>query len=76
MSDEFQSGLEKIEDSYRIGIRAFAEWFAESWKISREEWERDYVEKAPSEEWFSGHNAGVEGVLMAADAFLDEQMNR
>lgn len=74
---DFQQALTDLEDSYRRGIRAFAEWFAKEWQITPEQWGREFAEPAPGgPEWFAGHNAGVEGALVAVDHFLDDYLSR
>lgn len=74
---EFQQAVTDLDDCYRRGVRAFAVWFAKEWQITPEQWRHDYAEEPPGgEEWFRGHNTGVEGALMAVDQFLDEYMPR
>ncbi len=70
---EFQSALNAIEDEYRRGIKAFAQWYSQEWRLTKEQWEREYADPLPGgPEWFKGYNAGIEAVLMACDQFLDE----
>jgi hypothetical protein len=71
---EFQQSVDDIEMAYRKGLRAFADWFAENWTITPDEWKRDFSDKCPSDDWIAGYNAGVEGVKIALDSFLDEAM--
>lgn len=74
---EFHEAVADLEDAYRRGIRSFAKWFVASWKITPEQWRHDFAGELPGgEEWFAGHNAGVEGALVAVDHFLDEYLNR
>lgn len=69
---EYQQALTDLEDNFKSGIRAFAEWFAKEWVTSPEQWRKAFEEPVPSDDWFRGHNTGVEGVLMALDTFFDE----
>ena len=74
---EFQQALTDLEDTLRRGIRAFAEWYVKEWQITPEQWQREYADPLPGgAEWFAGHNAGVEAVLIACDQFLDEYAPR
>lgn len=69
---EYGSAVEGLEVAYKAGLRAFAKWFATEWQLTREEWVKAYAEPPPSDEWFRGHNAGVEAVLMGCDHFLGD----
>jgi hypothetical protein len=71
--DEFRVLCDEAEDSLRQAVSAFAEWFAREWQITPAQWEHDYADPPPGgQEWFDGHNTGVEGALIAVDTFLDE----
>jgi hypothetical protein len=61
-----------VEEAVKNAVRGFAKWFAEEWPTTREQWEREYADLPPDGDWFDGHNAGVKGVLLAVDMFLDE----
>jgi hypothetical protein len=69
---EYQNAFSEIEDAHKRSIKAFASWFAKNWKITREEWVEAYAEAAPSDEWFNGHNAGVESIDVALDSFFGD----
>jgi hypothetical protein len=69
---EYLSHIADLEVAYKGGVRAFAAWFMEYWKISREQWIKDYAEEPPSDEYIKGFNAGVESVDIALDQFFDE----
>lgn len=64
--------LQQIEEAYREGIRAFAQWFAKNWQQSREEWIREISEEPPSQEWFDGRAAGVESAVDAVEFYFGE----
>ena len=69
---EYQAAVQELEVSYKAGVRAFAEWFAKEWTITRDQWGNQYESKPPSDEWFKGHNAGVESVILALDSFFGD----
>ena len=70
---EFQQALTDLEDVLRRGIKAFAEWYSNEWRLTAEQWAREYADPAPGgPEWFAGYNAGVAAVLMGCNQFLDE----
>lgn len=70
---EYQEAIADLEDCFRRGIRAFAAWYAAEWKLTAEQWAREFSEPPPGgDEWFAGHNAGVDAINIAVDAFLDE----
>ena len=71
-SAEYQAAVRALQDNYKAGIRAFAEWFAKNWQISPEEWAKSFGEPLPAEAWLKGYNAGVESVLGALDSFLGD----
>lgn len=71
---EYQAAIADLDDCFRRGIRAFAAWYATEWQLNPAQWKREFADPVPGgEEWFAGYNAGVEGVILAADSFLDEQ---
>lgn len=67
-SDEYQQAITDLNDSFRAGIRAFAKWAAENWRID----DADAQEQGHPKEYQRGWNAGMEGVDAAADSFLEE----
>lgn len=69
---EYHEAVADLEAAYKVGVRAFAEWFAREWKMTREEWLKAYQEPPPSDDWFTGQNAGVESVTGALESFFDE----
>lgn len=71
-SNEYLAAVQDLEGAYKAGVRAFAEWFAREWLMSREDWIKCYEEPPPSEEWFKGHNVGVEAVIDALDTFFGD----
>lgn len=73
---EFQDALGSLETALAAGIRSFAAWYAKEWKMTREQWLKEYREPPPEGDWFEGHNAGVEGIQTACDQFLDEYAPR
>lgn len=76
-ADEFMQAVTDLEDAYRRGIRAFAEWFSKEGIVTLEQWKRECQDAPPGgPEWFDGHNNGVESVMMMVDLFLDENLSR
>lgn len=71
-SDEYDSALFEIEEAYRQALRAFAKYFRETWKATPAEWEKAFEGPVPSDDWFSGFNAGVDSIDGALDTFLEE----
>ena len=71
-SAEYQEAILDIEVAYKAGVRAFAEWFAREWVVTREQWLKDYDSKPPSDEWIKGHNAGVQSVTGALESFFGD----
>ena len=71
-SAEYQGAVQDLEIAYKDGVKAFAQWFAREWLMTREMWIKSYQEPPPSDEWFKGHNAGVEGVMVALDTFFGD----
>jgi hypothetical protein len=71
-SAEYQGAVQDLETAYKAGVRAFAEWFAREWLMTRDEWVKSYAEPPPSDEWFKGQNAGVLSVIGALDSFFGD----
>jgi hypothetical protein len=70
---EYQDAVAALEESYKAGVRAFAEWFAKEWTLTPEQWAKAYADPPPGgPDWFKGHNAGVESVLLALDSFFGD----
>lgn len=69
---EYQQAIIDLNETFRAGIRAFAAWFAADFQTSPAQWRHAYSDPRPTDEWFTGYNAGVESVMTAADLFLDE----
>lgn len=70
----FEHARDALEQALRDSLRAFAEWYAREWPFreTEAEWRKTYAEPYPGDEWVKAYNAGVEAVLGALDAFLDE----
>lgn len=74
---EFHTAVADLEAAYRRGIRAFAEWYAREWKMTLETWKHDIADEPPGgPEWFEGHNAGVDSVIMGCEVFLDDYLSQ
>lgn len=71
-AEEYQAAVAAIEEAHKTALRAFAEWFAREWKITREQWRKNFADPLPEGDWFDGYNAGVESVKGALDAFLGD----
>jgi hypothetical protein len=70
---EFENAREAMELALRSGIKAFAEWMAKEWVMTREEWIKSFAEPPPPDgDHFASYNAGVESVLSAYQHFIDE----
>ena len=69
---EYQQAITDLNETFKVGIRAFAKWYVASWKISREEWVKSYDSKPPSDQYIEGFNAGVDAIESAADSFLGD----
>ena len=69
---EFEAAREAMEIALRNGIKAFAAWMAENWKMTREEWCKAFADRPPEGDYFEGYNAGVESVMTACQHFIDE----
>jgi hypothetical protein len=67
---EYQQAITDLNEAFKTGMRAFAKWCAENWKLD----ERDLAESREplSVEYMKGWNAGMEGVDAALDSFLEE----
>lgn len=70
--DEYNQALTDLEHNLKAGIRAFAQWFAREWQMDAKAWARDFDAPVPSDDWFNGHNTGVESALLAVDTFLND----
>lgn len=68
----YADALGNIEEAYRDGIRAFADWVAANWGMTREEWVKSIAEPPPPEEWFNGHKSALETIPDAVKVFLEE----
>ena len=70
--EEYQQAITDMNETFKSGVKAFAKWFAASWKISHDEWVKSYEEPPPSAEYIKGYNAGVESIEAAVDSFLGD----
>jgi hypothetical protein len=71
-ASEYQQAITDLNETFKTGIKAFAKWYAASWKISRQEWVKALESKPPSDEYIEGFNAGVDAIEVAADSFLGD----
>jgi len=67
-SDEYQQAITDLAETYRSGMKGFAKWCAENWKITERD---DWAIKEPPE-YIRGFNAGMDAVDAALDAFMEE----
>jgi uncharacterized damage-inducible protein DinB len=60
------------QDALASALRAFAKWFATEWQQTREQWEKETAEPAPSPDWFAGRAEGVRSAEDAVEFFIGE----
>ncbi len=68
----YQDALRLQEEALADALRAFAKWFAAEWQQTREQWQKESAEPAPSQDWFDGRAAGVSSAKDAVEFFLGD----
>lgn len=69
---EYQQAITDLNETFKVGVRAFAKYFVTEWLIDRKGWENSYSEPWPGDEYMKGFNAGVEAAESACDSFLGD----
>lgn len=67
---EYNNALFDIEEAYKHGLRAFAKFCQEQWKMD----DRGRREGGFSMDYMNGWNVAMDAIDGALDAFLDEHL--
>lgn len=68
----YQDALQMLSESYKDGIRAFAQYMAKHWTMTPEQWRKMTADDCPSDDWFVGRNDGVKEAINCAEHFLGD----
>lgn len=73
MTAEYESALDKLRDAHNETLREFQRYFINNWKFEgKEQWQKDYAEPYPGDDWIKGYNTGIEAIAQALDCYLEE----
>lgn len=72
MSADFEYAMSQLQESYRGGLKAFADWCEKTWvfEIGKEKW--PHGDEYPGDEYVKAYNAGIESIQGALNCFLDD----
>ena len=66
---EYGQAVFDIEEAYKNGLRAFAKWCSEYWKIGPNDAE---IRADKSPDYIEGYNAAMDAIEGGLDCFLEE----
>lgn len=70
---EFHDSMSDLEQALRNGVKAYAEWHAKEWTMSKDEWVKSFAEPPPGgDDYFEAYNNGITATLDSVKVFLDE----
>lgn len=70
--EEYQASLSILEVALRDALKAYVQWHVGNWKMTKEQWLREFANDPPKGDYFDGYTAGVESAVDSLDMFLDE----
>lgn len=69
--DDFNQALMDLQDSYKKGLRNFAEWLKANWLHETEDkW--PHAEPFPGKDFAEGFNNAISTIDMALDCYMED----